>query len=215
MGRFKRVLFVAGFLLLTFGVAAATLDFRLARAATNTKTGYSTANAKLPGGKRVVPGNRVYLHVEDREGIGGTFAWEVRRHLQEKCGWTVTLLNNDPGPEDFPLVLVAVRDDDTFWTPFYAGGSVKLFAKFASNTTRIMVDTGAAVFDEDSTGSEIVPLVVALNATVESSVAGIVSLPSFREELMRDVAGGFAEHVKDAVAKAESDVASTIRADTL
>ncbi|NUM55206.1 MAG: hypothetical protein HUU46_16295 [Candidatus Hydrogenedentes bacterium] len=204
MGRLRRVSIVVAIVALTFVIVAATLDFQLARAATSSRTNFAEASVARGGALHVLSGDRIYLHAENREGLGGNLVWEMRRQLQDVCGVTVTLLNNKPGPEDFPLVMTAVRDDAAFWTPFYASGSAKVFAKFASNTSHITVDTGAAVFDEDNGGSKVIPLVVSLNATVENSTFGLVSLPAFRKLMLRDAARGFAEYLKKAIEKAEA-----------
>lgn len=204
MRRFQRLWFFILFAVLTFAVAVTTLDFKLARVTSNANTTFSDARTGKPGLSRVLNTDRIYLHVENREGLGGTYAWEMRRQLQRAFGLTVTLLNNDPGPGDFPLVVVAARDVHTTWTPFYAHGSATLLAKFSSHSSHIMVDTGAAIFEEDTQDSKNIPLVVSLNSTVESSALGLVSLPSFRNALLRDTARGFAEHVKKSIEKAEA-----------
>ena len=65
-----------------FGTAATTFDFSAARTVSNEMAGASESSAQVPGADRVCPTGRVFLHVEDREGLGDVLTWELRRQLQ-------------------------------------------------------------------------------------------------------------------------------------
>ena len=148
------------------------------------------------------------LHVEDREGLGDVLTWELRRQLQEVLGFTVTLLNNAPGPDDFPLVLAAVRDEKGFWTPFYARRTVTALVKFSSNTSQFVLDHNASVNTEAARPQSVIPLVVVVNSTAETSSVGIISLPAHRKAVFGDAVRNFAATLKKAIESAEQKAAT-------
>jgi len=203
MTMLKRVLIVVAAVAVVFATAATTLDFSLARTTTNETGGGGVASAQNPGARRVCPSNRVFLHVEDREGLGGVLAWELRLRLQETCGFTVTLLNNAPGPDDFPLVLAGVRKDEGFWTPFYARRTVTALMKFSSHTSEFALDEKAGVDAGGAGPPGIVPVVVAANSTIESASTGMISLPAHRKAVFGDAVRRFAETLKRTIEAAE------------
>ena len=209
MNRFQRVLVGVIVVLVTIGTAAATLDFRLARTETNTHHTFSKTSVDTSGEKRVLTGQRVFLHVEDRAGLGGALAWEMRRQLQAVFGSTVTLLNNAPGPDDFPIVLVAVRDEKGFWTPFYARKSVTVLGTFASYTSDIAVDWSEIVSIDRKEATGGLPLFVQMQFKVETRSAGIVSLPAFRKKLLQDAPREFVEYLRKSIQEVEAKAAST------
>lgn len=199
MNRRQRVFFAAAIVLLVFAVFSATTTFQFARTKSNTNTSFTKANGQQSAAPRARDFSRVYLHVEDRIGLGGALAWDLRRQLQERGGFIVTLINNDPGPDDFPLLLVAARDDESFWTPFYAKGTVTILAKYASYTSEIALGGNGSLSFDDSTRQEIVPLVVSMEAMVENSTLGIVSFPAFRTLLVHEAAQDFVEFLRKAI----------------
>jgi hypothetical protein len=199
MNRIQRVLLAAAVVLLVFAALTATINFQFARAKTNTNASFTKVNGKQAGAQRAKDVGRVFLHVENRIGLGSALAWDLRRQLQEAGGFTVTLVNNDPGPDDFPLVRVAARDEKSFWTPFYAKGTVTILAKYASYTSDIALGGNKSLSFDDSTGQEIVPLVVSMEAKVENSTVGIVSFPAFRKLLVHEAAHDFAEYLRKAI----------------
>ena len=191
-----------------FGTAATTFDFSAARTVSNEMAGASESSAQVPGADRVCPTGRVFLNVEDREGLGDVLTWELRRQLQEVLGFTVTLLNNAPGPDDFPLVLAAVRDEKGFWTPFYARRTVTALVKFSSNTSQFVLDHNASVNTEAARPQSVIPLVVVVNSTAETSSVGIISLPAHRKAVFGDAVRNFAATLKKAIESAEQKAAT-------
>ncbi|MCC6796866.1 MAG: hypothetical protein IT366_17235 [Candidatus Hydrogenedentes bacterium] len=204
--RTYRALFVLGFIVLSFGVAAGTLDFKLAKTESQNSTSSYNSFVEKSGDLHVLPGKRVFLHVEDREGLGGVLAWEVRNALQREFGVTVTLLNNAPGPDDFPLVLVAVRDESGFWSPFYARKSVTVLGKFTSYTSHIMVDWSEEVSIDQTQAQGELPLYAQMKCETSATSMGFISLPAFRNELVRGAAEAFAKYLKDSFQNAEQKV---------
>jgi hypothetical protein len=204
--RTYRVLFVLGFVALSLGVAAGTLNFKLAKTETHSSNNSANSFLEKPGDFHVLPGKRVFLHVEDREGLGGVLAWEMRNALQREFGLTVTLLNNAPGPDDFPLVLVAVRDESGFWSPFYARKSVTVLGKFASHTSHIMVDWGESLAIDEKQAQGELPLLAQMKCSTSATSMGFISLPAFRIELVRGAADAFAAYLKESFRTAEEKV---------
>jgi hypothetical protein len=208
MTRFQRVLIVLVFATLAFAVASATLNFHLANARSEYNHTFARSYAPKPGGTKVLANSRVYLHVEKREGLGGAFAWELREQLRAVCGMNVTLVNNEPGPEDFPLVFVAVRDVKSFWTPFYAQGSVSILGKFASYSSHIGVEWNTNMAIDPASAAGDLPLLIQMEAKSKTTASGIVSLPAYRKMLLTDIAREFAENIKATIAEVEGEVAS-------
>ena len=203
MRTFYRFLIVLGIVAVSFGVAAGTLNFALATTETNSTHTYSKASVEKSGDLHVLQGKRVFLHVEDREGLGGVLAWEMRNALQREFGVTVTLLNNEPGPDDFPLVLVAARDEKGFWSPFYARKSVTILGKFASYTSHIMVDWSESVSIDQQQAQGELPLLAQMKYETSAASKGLISLPAFRNALLLDAAEGFAKYLKESIGEAE------------
>lgn len=201
--RIYRVLIVLAFVLLSFGVAAGTLNFQFAMTERSDTHTYANASVEKSGDLHVLSGNRMYIHVEDREGLGGVLAWEMRNALQKEFGVIVTLLNNDPGPDDFPLVLVAARDERGVWSPFYARKSVTILGKFASYTSHIMVDWSETISIDEQKAQGELPLLADMKYEANVTSTGLISLPAFRNLLVRDAADGFAKHLKESIGKAE------------
>ncbi len=203
MRTFYRVLIVVATIAVSFGVAAGTLNFRLAKTETNNTHTHSQAYVQKSGDLHVLSGQRVFLHVEDREGLGGVLAWEMRNALQREFGVTVTLLNNEPGPDDYPLVLVAVRDELGFWSPFYARKSVTILGKFASHTSHVMVDWSERLSIDEQQAQGELPFVAQMKFDSKVASTGIISLPAFRNEQVRGAAEGFAKYLNESIAEAE------------
>lgn len=146
---------------------------------------------------------RIFLHVENRIGLGGALAWDMRRQLQD-AGFKVILVNNKPGPDDFPYLLIGARAGDFFWSPFYAFGSVRIRAKYASFTSHIALEGNNTLPEDTSELRGARPLLVPMETTVENSTVGIVSYPAFYKILVHDSVRDMVEYLRKVIEEANT-----------
>lgn len=207
MRTFRLWMLAAGVVVLVFAAFSATVPFQLARVRTSAKNDFTTiAGPKTPVA-RPEAAHRIFLHVENRIGLGGALAWDMRRQLQD-AGFNVILVNNKPGPDDFPYLLIGVRARETFWSPFYAFGSVRIRAKYASFTSHIALEGNNTLPEDAGELRSGTPLLVPMEATVENSTVGIVSYPAFYKILVHDSARDMVEYLRKAIEEANTPTAT-------
>ena len=194
------VLAIVGLLLLSVNV-------RLARSATNTSTQFSGASSPNPNATRVSDLDRVFLHVEDRVGLASVLASELRNQLSESGKFTVVLLNNEPGPEDLPLLRVGIRDKRGFWSPFYARTRVKVLARYSSVSTELPLDSHESVSVRGSDEQGRLPIQFRAEIEVDDSTAGLVTLSAYRSVLAGSAADALVDFLRKNIDKARKDAA--------
>jgi hypothetical protein len=196
MKRFRWLILLV--ILAVFGLIMLTVPFHLASSKTGTSTQFSLASGNNPKAERVPDVSRVFLHVENRVGIGSTLAWALRRNLED-AGFTVVLLNNDPGPDDYPLLLAGIQDKHGWWKPLYAFGSMRIVSRYASYTTDIELDKSEIVRLDGTDDQSTLPIQMRMIATVSNRTIGLVSLPAHRRMLVDEPASDIAKYIKKGV----------------
>jgi hypothetical protein len=206
MKRFKWL--IATIVVAVFGLLMLTTTFHLAPSKTNTGTQFSLASGNNPNAERVPDVSRVFLHVENRVGIGSTLAWALRRNLEE-AGFTVVLLNNHPGPDDYPLLLAGIRDKHGWWTPSYASGSMRIVSRYASYTADIELDKSEIVRLDGTDDQSTLPIQMRMTANVSNRTIGLLSLPAHRRMLVDEPAADIAKFVKKGIDEALKDASES------
>jgi len=206
MKRFKWLIVLV--VLAVFGLLTLTTTFHLAQAKTSVNAQSSLASGNNPNAEHVPDMSRVFLHVENRVGIGSALAWALRRSLEED-GFTVVLLNNDPGPDDYPLLLAGIRDKHGWWTPLYASGGTRIVSRYASYTTDIELDRSEIVRLDGTDDQSSLPMQMRMTVEVSNRTIGLVSLPAYRRMLVDEPAADIAEFVKKGTDKALKDASES------
>ena len=136
----RLVFFFCAILLAMCVLFLLTADFRVARSATQTNTSWSDSNSYNPNAKTETNTRRIFLHVEDRINLANAIALEVLTGLRATGTFDVVLLNNKPDVEDYPLLLIGLRDKRSLWTPFYGRANFRVLVDYASYTSDISLD---------------------------------------------------------------------------
>ncbi|MCC6697769.1 MAG: hypothetical protein IT365_19235 [Candidatus Hydrogenedentes bacterium] len=205
MKRYKWLIAIG--VLAVFGLLMLTVNVRLARSATNTSTQFTSAGSPNPNATRVSDLDRVFLHVEDRVGLASALASELRNQLRESGKFTVVLLNNEPGPEDLPLLRVGIRDKRGFWSPFYARTRVKVLARYSSVSTELPLDSGESVTVRGSDEQGRLPIQIRAEIEVDDSTAGLVTLTAYRRMLAKNASDALVDFLRKSVDKTREDAA--------
>ncbi len=179
--------------LVVFGIASWNLSFRLARA----QTGHTqqTALWRPPA----PPSRPVKLHVRvEGQGIAAeTLGRKLAQRLAELGGLEVVPLEGDPGPDQHPFVVAAIRETSGFWTPFHSQKSAVVELKYASGTSRI----GPAWSESpEDPIRESQSLWLQARSDVEVGATGIVSRPFLYEQLVDAPVAGFVKRLAEALA---------------
>jgi hypothetical protein len=199
MKRFRWLILLV--ILAVFGLIMLTVPFHVASSKTNTSTQFNRSSANNSNAERDIDTSRVFLHVENRVGVGSALAWALRRHLEE-AGFTVVLLNNEPGPDDYPLLLADIRDKHALWTPFYASADLRVVSRYASYTSDIALDNNESIHFDGSDSQGAVPIQMRMTAEVSNSTIGLVTLPAHRRILVDEPASDIAEYVRNSIDEA-------------
>ncbi|MCL4691623.1 MAG: hypothetical protein KJ060_03830 [Candidatus Hydrogenedentes bacterium] len=187
--------------LAVFGLLTLTANFHVARSKTGASSQMTRASSSNPDATHTTDVTRVRLHVEDRVGIGSALAAALRRHLEE-AGFEVYLLNNEPGSDDYPLVLAEVRDKRSFWSPFYATAEVQIAAKYCSYTSDITLGDSESTHFDGSDEQGTLPIHLSMTIDVTNNTVGLVTLPAFRRILVDEPAEDIANYVKTSIEEA-------------
>ncbi len=123
-------------------------------------------------------------------------------------GFRVVLLNGTAGPEDYPLLIVGVQDQKTYWTPFYAGGTLRVLAKYMTYAGDESLGNTNATFD-GSEAQGAFPMCVIMNTEVSSSSVGVISLPAHRRNLIREPAAEILKYVQESLDELKAKTAVT------
>lgn len=203
MKRYKWVIAIGA--LAIFALLMLSVNARIARSATNTSTQFSGASSPNPNAARASDLDRIFLHVEDRVGLASVLASELRSQLRESGKFTVVLLNNEPGPEDLPLLRVGIRDKRGFWTPFLAKTRVKVLARYSSVSTEIPLDSHESVFVHGSDEQGRLPIQFRAEIEVDDSTAGLVTLSAYRSVLAKSASDALVDFLRKNIDKARED----------
>ncbi|MCC6490824.1 MAG: hypothetical protein IT364_25275 [Candidatus Hydrogenedentes bacterium] len=205
MKRYKWLIAIG--VLAAFGLLMLSVNARIARSATNTNSQFSRGDSVNADSTKSVDLNRVFLHVENRVGLGSALAWELKDQLKETGKFTVVLLNNEPGPEDFPLLRVGITEKEGFWTPFYAKTRVKVLARYSSRTSEISLDTNMPFSFDGSKDEGKLPIEVRGEVEVDDSTTGLVTLTAYRGMLAKHVAEAIAGYLRRGIDDVEKKAA--------
>jgi len=199
---FLVILVVCAFLL-------SMVEFQLARTERKENVGTSAATSQNPNAPEIGDPDRIYLHLENRAGLNSVLGWESRKQL-ESAGYThVVLLNGAPGPDDFPLLMVGVRDQNTYWTPVSAGGTLRILAKYANFTSSVSLDSDASTTFDGSASQGRMPMRISIDSEISTSSRGLISLPKHRRILVSETASTIVETIQKALEEQKKKLAET------
>ena len=205
MKRFKWLILVV--VLALFGLIVLTAAFHLARSETNTNSTLSWAAASFSGQREPLDLRRVFLHVEDRVGLGSTLAWELRRQLRESGEFDVVLVNNAPEPDDFPLLVVGIRDKNSLWTPFYSHADFRVAVAYSSYESTIQLDEQRPFnYDSGETRYDM-PLDIRGDIQVTNKAVGLMTLPAYRRMLVGEPAEAIVKYLEESVKATKEEAA--------
>ncbi len=200
MKRFILPIVIVVLLILT--LVSLTANIHLAQSKTTTGTQFSRSSSSQSGVDHTIDVNRVFLHVENRVGIGSALGWAICEDLEQQGGFDVVLLNNDPGADDYPLLLVGIRNKKSFWTPFYAHASLQIVAKYASYTTDISLDESPPINFDGSEEQGNLPIRMTMTVDVTNTTTGLVTLPAHRRMLVQGPASEITQYVRKGIDEA-------------
>lgn len=129
----SRRLRIALLALIVFIVAFIFLDFHIAKSVTNTSHNRSRANSAAPENYQPA-GSTLFIAAAQKDAMSRALAEEVYRQATSSNYFSPILLDDLPKENQYPVVLVAVKEETFFWTPFYALSSIKTefaFSNFA------------------------------------------------------------------------------------
>lgn len=192
-------LMVLAIVVVVFGLIMLTATFHLAKSETNSNSTISRSHANFSGSREPLDLRRVFLHVEDRVGLGSTLAWELRRQLEESGGFDVVLVNNAPGPDDFPLLIAGIRDKQSLWTPFYARADFRVAVAYSSYTTDIQLDDNSPFHYDSGEMKYDLPVDMRGEINVTNKASGLICLPAYRRLLVKDPAQSIVKALEDSV----------------
>ncbi len=189
--------------LAVFGLLTLTANFHVARSKTGASSQMTRASSSNPNATRTIDMTRVFLHVEKRVGVGSALGAALRRHL-ENGGFRVILLNNDPGPDDYPLLIAGIRDKHSLWTPFYATADLQVVARYCSYTSDIALDGTEPIHLDGTDDQGTMPLHMNMTIDVQNSTIGLVTLPAHRTMLVDEPAEDIVEYLKTSIEEVTS-----------
>ncbi len=158
-------------------VAFVFLDFHFAKSATNTSHNRSRANSFVPENYQPAK-SMLFIASAKNDPLSRSLAAAVFHQAKSSNYFSPILLNTLPTNDQYPALLVAVKEESFFWTPFYALSSLKTefaFSNFsalsdiASEQTLVLPANGAGP-DIHSSG----------DAMQQDRSFGIISLPGYR-----------------------------------
>lgn len=201
----RRIIVGALAMLAAFAVfGMITLNIRLAVSATNANTTSSTANSFSHGQVTDFDAitRKICFHVNDRVGLASTLSWEIREALRAANRFDVYLVNNEPGTDDRPLLLVEITNPKVLWTPLYGTATFDVKYVYATDTTDPKLLHGT----DDHFESDAVPEKFQLRArgtiSVSDTTKGLITLPAYRKHL----AEGAAKTIVEGIVKALNDL---------
>lgn len=201
------VLVIAGLIMLT-------ASFHFARSETSTSTSLSRASSYHTGPKKRLDLDRVCLHEQKRVGLGSALAWEICQRLAESGNLQVLLVNNDPESDDYPLLLVDIRDEHILWTPFYGRATFRVVVAYASYTSDIKLEDTAPISFDGSEDEGDLPLRVRGDVKITNTAIGLLTRPGYRRMLAAPAAQAVADYLVesiDAAKKTAAEKASTTK----
>ncbi len=184
-----------------------TASFHIARSETQTSSSLTRSSSYHSGAEKMVDTRRVFLHVENRVGVASALASEIRRRLSDSSSFEVVLLNNDPEPDDYPLLLVGVRDKHVLWTPFYGRADFRVAIAYASYASDIALDDNASIRFDGSTDEGELPLRIRGNIEVTDTTLGLITRPGYRRMLATPAAQAIAEYLQESIQKVQQESA--------
>ncbi|GMV98916.1 MAG: hypothetical protein AMXMBFR84_00560 [Candidatus Hydrogenedentota bacterium] len=155
--------------------------------------------------------HRIFMHVDKQTPLASAFAWELRQALQSEGNFTVIQLGSPPGPDDFPVLLARIPQADTFWTPFYCGGSARIEAKYASFTSKISLEDRAGIVFDGNPELGRLPIRTTMDVTTKISATGLLSLPAYRRIVTREAARAMAEYLRTSIDEITQEAADSVR----
>lgn len=165
------------FILIIAIVAFVFLDFHIAKSATNTSHNRTRASSSVPENYQPA-GSLLYIAPAKNDPLSRSLAEAVYHQAASSNYFSPVLLENPPKGEQYPALLVAVKEETFFWTPFFAQSSLKTEFAFSNFT---------AVSDLASEQTLILPAEGAQPAIHSSGDAmqqdrsyGLISLPGYR-----------------------------------
>jgi len=158
------------------------LDFHIAKSATNTSHNRSRANSSVP--ENYQPAKSIlFIASAENDSLSRSLASAVFLQAASSNYFSPILLNTLPTDDQYPALLVAVKEDSFFWTPFYALSSLK--TEFAFSNFSALSDIASEqtlVLPTDGGGPAIHSSGDALQ---QDRSFGLFSLPGYRNMVIQ------------------------------
>lgn len=181
----SRRLRIALLALIVFIVAFIFLDFHIAKSVTNTSHNRSRANSAAPENYQPA-GSTLFIAAAQKDAMSRALADEVYRQATSSNYFSPILLEDLPTGNQYPVVLVAVKNETFFWTPFYAQSTLE---------TAFAYSNFSAISDLTSNQPVMIPAGGETPAILSDGSAeqvdrsyGIISLPGYRSLVMETAA---------------------------
>lgn len=168
---------IALLLLVAAVVAFVFLDFHIAKSATNTSHNRSRASSSVPENYQPA-GSMLYIAPAKNDPLSRSLAEAVFHQAASSSYFSPVLLNTLPKGDQYPVVLVAVKEETFFWTPFYALSSVK--TEFAFSNFSALPDIASEQTLILPANGEQPAIHSKGDAMQQDRSFGLISLPGYR-----------------------------------